>query len=322
MVNPASTYISGWASYHPEGRLTNDDLVATIDTSHEWLDSRLGTRERRIAGPDQTLTDMAEISARAAIATSPVDIEDLDLLIGSSSFDDMVLPALASRVGDRVGTDAYAFDVQAACSGWFVGLDVATTFIETGRADDVLVVAGELTRTGVDRYDRDGVVFFGDATAAGIVQRAAPSEGLRVLAFERTANNSLHHTVEVPTGGHFRTDGPLTRAWVETAVQAMARRMLEAHDLRASDLRALVCHQANLRLVEHLAAQLGVDEARHWHNVEWAGNTAAAGAASALFEGIERNRGDLRDGDLLLVVTVGAGLNGIAVLLQWVSDRG
>lgn len=321
MVNPATTYIASWASYHPEGRLTNDDLVATIDTSHAWLDSRLGIRERRIAAPDQSLTDMVEISARDAIERSGMPASALDLIIGTSSYDDMQSPAVAARLGDRLGSNAYAFDVRAACTGWFLGLDVATTFIETGRAERVLTVAGELTRTGVDRTDREAAIYFGDATAAGIIQQDRPNEGLQVLAFDRLADNSLHHTVELPTGGVFRTDASATRDWVLLATEQLGRGMLDAHGIGPGDLRALVCHQANLRIIEHIATILGVDDAHHWHNVEWSGNTASAGAASALFEGIDANRSTLQDGDLFLVVTVGAGLNGAAVLLRWVSDR-
>jgi 3-oxoacyl-[acyl-carrier-protein] synthase-3 len=235
----------------------------------------------------------------------------------------MRIPNAAARIGDRIdAAEAHAIDVKAACSGWFTGLELADAFLQTGRAERMLVCAGELSRDCVDPTDRLAVIYFGDGSASGVVSRERPDVGLEVIDFERQSNNHLHEAVEIPAVGTFRTDARATRAWVEEAISAVADRLLKRHDLTADDLRALVCHQANLRLIEYVAEQLGVDEERHWHNVEWAGNTGAVGAPSALFEGIDRNIDDLRDGDLILVVTVGSGLNAVGVLLRWVSDKG
>ena len=130
----------------------------------------------------------------------------------------------------------------------------------------------------------------------------------------------MHSAVEMPYAGWFRMDAARTRIWVEAAIAKMAQELLDRADVSVADVRVLVCHQANLRLIERIAADLGVPADRHWHNVEWAGNTASAGAPSALIHGLSQHQGDLEDGDLILMVTVGAGLNVIGALLRWVSD--
>lgn len=313
-------YLSGWGVYHPEGRLTNDDLVARLDTTHDWLESKVGILERRRAAPDETIADMGEIVARAALEQAGVHADDLDLVVGATSYDDMVVPASACRIGDRIATPAHAFDVKSACSGWLIGLDVADAFLSTGRADRALILAGEKSEVGVDPTDREGMTYFGDASVAGVVTRDRPAVGLEVLRLARSTNCSFHDAVEVPTGGWFRTDANRTRGWVVQAVAAMADELLTGAGLTPADLRALVCHQANLRLIEYIAASLDIEPDRHWHNVEWAGNTASAGAPSALFDGIAANRDSLRDGDLIMMITVGAGLNAMGTLLRWVAD--
>lgn len=318
-----STYITGWSSYHPEGRLTNDELVERLDTTHAWLDGKLGIRERRRAAPGETLTDMCAASAAPALERAGRVASDLDFVIGTSSSDDMQVPSLGARVADRLGAPAaHAFDVKAACSGFFAGLEIADSFLQLGRAERVLISAGELTGMGVDQNDRNTVVFFGDGTAAGVVDTRRPERGLEVVDFRRLTNNDLHHVAEQPTNGYFRTDTRAARRWVEEAAHRVGSDLLAAHGLGTGDLRALVCHQANLRLIEAIAASLDIEEDRHWHNVEWAGNLASAGGPSALFEGIDAHADTLVDGDLLLVATVGAGLNAMAVLLRWTAPAG
>lgn len=320
MQGTKRVFLSGWAAHHPEGRLTNDDLVARLDTTHEWLEDRVGIRERRKSAPDQTLANLAAESARPAIERAGLQVSDIDAILGTSSFDDFTVPALAARVGAEIGSDVAAFDVKAACSGWLVELMVAEGLLLGGRASHVLTVAAEKTDCGVDPASRLGAPFFGDAAAAAVVQLERPTEGLEVLDLLLSSDNSMHDAVEVPHGGSFRMEADRTRTWVEAAIAKISQELLDRAGVGVADLRALVCHQANLRLIERIAADLGVPEVRHWHNVAWAGNTASAGAPTALFEGIEEHRSELRDGDLFLVVTVGAGLNVIGALLRWVAD--
>jgi 3-oxoacyl-[acyl-carrier-protein] synthase-3 len=313
-------FLSGWGTYHPEGRLTNHDLVERLDTTLEWLDAHIGISERRKAAPDEPVAALSATAAALAIEHAGIAPADLDLIIGVTSYDDFMVPASGARVGALIGSDAHAFDVKAACSGWMVGLDVAESFLQTGKATRALVCAAEKSDLGVDPTDRTSLPFFGDAGAAAIVQLERPAVGLEVLDVRRASENAMHDAVEVPYAGWFRMDAGRTRVWVESAIASLLDELLGAAGIGVADLRAFVCHQANLRLIERVADDLGVAPERHWHNVAWAGNTASAGAPTALFQGIEANRDQLVDGDLIAVVTVGSGLNVIGALLRWVAD--
>lgn len=314
------TFVSGWGAYHPPTAFTNDQLVGELDTSHEWLESRIGIRERRIAD-GETVAHMGALAVDAALKCAGAEVADLDLIIGAGSFDDHEMPSSASRIAEELGSDAFTFDVEAACSGWLVGLDVAAALIAAGRARTVAVCSSELTTPWIDPSDRTTKPFFGDAAGATIVTADRPTSGLEILEVTWRADNTEAATVHRPSGGYFRMDGPRTRRWVEAAVLETSVDLLGRHGLRAADLRGLVCHQANLRLIESLAASLGVAPEHHWHNVEWAGNTSATGAVSSLALGLDEAADELSDGDPVLVVTVGAGLNVVAALARWVSDR-
>ncbi len=314
-----SVYLTGWGAHHPSNRLTNDQLVAALDTSHEWLDSRIGIRERRIA-VDETVADLGAAALTRAMDSAGVHADELDLVISASAFDDHDVPSSAARIAAQVGVEAFTFDVSAACSGWLVGLEVAAAMIAAGRAQLVAVCAAEKTSIGVDPDDRASRPFFGDAAAATIVSPDRPDRGLEVVAMARHSDNDEHDAVIIPRGGFFRMDGHRTRTWVEKAIAGTAAELLEGADLAAGDLRGLVCHQANLRLLERIAADLGVAPDHHWHNVEWAGNTSAAGAPTALAEALD-DAGGLDHGDHVLVVTVGGGLNVVGALLRWVGEQ-
>lgn len=320
MTKHTDIYLSGWGSYHPEGRLTNDDIVSRIDTTHEWLETHIGILERRKVGPGETTTHMGAAAARDALIEAGIQATDIDLIVSSTGYDEMVTPPSSNRIAREIGAVGHGFDVKAACSGWFIGLDVASAMLANGRTSTVLVTAAENSAFNIDQTSRSGLPFFGDAAAAGVAQRDRPKQGLQVVATHGFSGNDHTTAVEVPTNGFFRMSTGETREWVEAAIIDMAKHMLHEVDAEVSDLRAFVCHQANLRLIERLAAQLGVPEDRHWHNVEWSGNTASAGAPSSLFEGIDANRESLVDGDLFLVTTVGAGLNATGTVFRWISD--
>jgi 3-oxoacyl-[acyl-carrier-protein] synthase-3 len=312
-------YLVGWGAHHPDGRLTNDALVARIDTSHAWLDEKVGIDERRVAGPEDTSASLGTVALEQALARAGAAASDLDLIIATHSVDDFEMPALAARVGDLVGSDAFGFDVGAACSGWLVGLDVADAMLATGRATTVAVVAAERATLGAHPDDRASVVFFGDGAGAAILRLDPPARGLEVVDRIHWSDNREHAAVTQPRGGSFAMDATATRTWVERAMVDAANALLDRNHLTATELRGLVGHQANLRLLERFAAALGVAPERHWHNVEWAGNTFSAGAPSALAEALDREASDLHPGDPILVVTVGAGLNVVATLLRWTA---
>jgi 3-oxoacyl-[acyl-carrier-protein] synthase-3 len=314
-----SAFLVGWGSHHPSGRLTNSDLVDRVDTTHEWLDEHVGINERRVSEPGDTVAGLGAAALGSALTRAGLAATDLDVMIGATSVDDHDMPAAAARIADVVGSRAFTFDVRSACSGWPVGIEVARTFLESGRAERIAVVAAEQTGTLVDPDDRASVVFFGDGAGAGILTATRPAGQAcaEVIDTRWHADNSHHAAVRIPRHGHFAMDGHTTRTWVEKAMTETAGEILGAHGLTGPDLRALVCHQANGRLIERFASTLGVPPERHWHNVEWAGNTWAAGAASSLAEGLDGAADQLADGDHLLVIAVGAGLNVVANLLRW-----
>lgn len=314
-----ATYVSAWAAHHPACRQANDHRLEALGTTAEWVDAHLGVRERRVASSGETPAELGAVALREACRRAGVEPAELDLVIGASSFDDHDMPALAARLAARVGSGAFAFDVRAACSGWLVGLQQASAAIVAGRAERVAVCAAEVTTTGVDPADRTSVPLFGDAAAAAIVTRSRPSVGLEVVDLEVRADNQGHDAVVLPHPGWFAMDGGRARDWVESTVPELATGVLARHGLGPADVRGLVCHQANLRLLERVADRLDVPAERHWHNVGWAGNTAAAGAPSALAAALDAHRSELADGDAILVVTVGAGLNAVAALLRWVQ---
>lgn len=319
-LSGAPAYLSGWGSYHPAGRLTNADLVERLDTDHAWLEDRIGINERRVVvdGRD-TVASMGAEAVRRAAHRAGCDLADIDTLICGTSFDEMDMPAAAARIAADLHCDAFTFDVRAACSGWLIGVEVARTFLSSGRARRVAVCASERTTLGVDPHDRSTVVFFGDAAAAAIVQDQQPAAGLELADIAWRSDNEEHSTVVLPRDGFFWMDSRRTRAWVEKAIVELAGEVMGRNGLVGSDLAGVVFHQANLRLLEWAADRLYVPPDRHWHNVEWAGNTSAAGAPSVLAEALDRHSHELRPGDLVLVATVGSGLNVVAALFRWMS---
>lgn len=313
-------YLSGWGSFHPSGQLTNQDIADRLDTSVEWISRHIGIESRCVAGPEDTASSMGARALSDAIAQAGCRPQDVGAVISATSFDVFDMPSTASRIAAHTGIEAFTFDVRAACSGWLVGIELARGLLHSGRASHVAVCAAEQVTLDVDPDDRATVVFFGDAAAAAIVQSQRPDRGLEVVDFEWGADNAAHDAVVVPHGGYFTMDARRTRTWVEQAIESQATEILERNGLSGADLRALVCHQANLRLLEWVSGRLGVPASRHWHNVEWAGNTSAAGAPSTLAQGLDNAEPELEPGDLFLVVTVGSGLNVAAALLRWMGE--
>lgn len=311
-------HIAAWSAQHPTTRAINDDArLGPLGTTAAWVDTHLGIREVRLAGPDESLDVLGAAAVAEACRRAGITPADLDLIIGASSFDTHEMPAVAARVGARLGAPAFGYDVRAACSGFLVGLRTAIGHLASGEASQIVVCATEMTSLGIDPTDRLAIPIFGDAAAAVVVTNRPQTSALAVVDQAWRADHAEHGAVELPRAGWFRMDGPRTRRWVEKAIPDLAGEVLDRHGLVPEDLRALVCHQANLRLIERVATGLGVAEDRHWHNVEWAGNTSSAGAPSSLAAGLDANRADLRDGDLILIATVGSGLNVAVTLLRW-----
>ena len=315
------TFINGLGWHHPERVVTNAELMARMDTSDEWIRDHTGIRERRYAPDDVDTSDLGAIALSSALQDASLRQGDLDLLVCATSTPDALIPSTASYIANKLGLRAVAFDVGAACSGFVHGLAVAQAMLHAqdhGRV--ALCVAEKYTRV-IDPEDRANSIFWGDAAGAVVLQPESPLVGLEVVDVELSSHNEGADLVRIPLGGHFEMHG---RAVKKIAFQGMvdsATSMLDRHGLRTADLRAFVCHQANLRMIEGLAERLEIADEQHWHNVELFGNQGGAGALAAFCTNLDEHRDDLADGDLFLITVYGSGFTGGSALLRWIDAR-
>jgi 3-oxoacyl-[acyl-carrier-protein] synthase-3 len=313
----AHTFINGLAYHSPERRVTNRDLMERMDTSDEWIQDHTGIRERRRADSDVDTSDLGVIATREALEDAGLDPAALEVLICATSTPDCLIPSTASYIANKLKLRSSAFDVNAACSGFVYGLAVARGLMHSQHERVALCTAEKYTRV-IDPADRANSIFWGDGAGTVVLQPDLPVVGIEILDVTLASHNEGADLVRIPVGGSFEMSG---RAVKKIAFQGMvdsATETLARHRLTISDLRAFVCHQANMRLIDALAERLGVESHQHWHNVEMFGNQGAAGVLSAFCAGVERHVDELRDGDLFLLTVYGAGFTGGSALLRWV----
>ena len=330
MVHP-STVILGTGSYAPPRVLTNDELALQVDTSDEWIRTRTGIRERRIAADDVAASDLAVEAARAALADADVDPAEIDLLVIATITPDYAMPATACVVQRKLGlkSSTACFDLNAACSGFVYSLDTASAMLASGRYRHALVVGVEKMSSIVDWQDRNTCVLFGDAAGA-VVMGLSDERGAGLLGTKLGAFGEGTELLWIPAGGS-RT--PLTEEGLATrthclrmkgkevfklAVRGMedaCREILEQHHLRADQIALVIPHQANLRIIEAISHYLELPMDRFYINVDRFGNTSAASIPLALDEA--RRLGRIQRGDLILLVAFGAGLTYGSALIRW-----
>ena len=315
---PPPIFLAGFGHAHPEDRLTNADFEARIDTTDEWIRARTGIVERRVAPPDLRLKTLGADSVSDALERAGWDLTDIDVLLCSTSSPDWIIPPMSSQIADELGLEAVVFDVGAACSGFVFALDVGSSLLETGRYRRAAVCAAEKMSGYVDYDDRTTSVFFGDGSGTALLQTERPAVGAAIVDIEVASISEHADRVSAPRDGWFRQDGKFVFDFATEKSIDLARDVLSRHGLEPDDLRVMVGHQSNLRLLEHVADALGIDDKRHWQNVEWYGNQASAGVITALSAGIQDHGDDLADGDLILLLTVGAGFSAGAALLEWI----
>ena len=319
--------ITGCGVAIPEGRLTNADLEARLETDDAWIVERTGIRERRIAGPGESTASLAITAGQAAIADAGLTADDIGLVIVATATPEQPIPATSAFVQDGLGVRGGAFDVGAACAGFVYALVVAASLVESG-VEHAVVVGSETLSRVVDPDDRATAVLFGDGAAAAVVSRAPAGRGL--LAWDVGCDGSLASLVEVPAGGSrlptsaatvadgrhwLRMEGPelfrqAVRAVVDTASAVLARA-----EAGAADVDLFVPHQANARIIAAAASRLGIPPERTMLNVDRFGNTSAASIPLALAEAAGDGR--LSDGDLVLLAGFGAGMTWASALLRW-----
>jgi 3-oxoacyl-[acyl-carrier-protein] synthase III len=322
--------IAGSAKYLPEKILSNAELEKMVDTTDEWIFTRTGIRERRIAAAHETSASMGAEACRLALAHAGVAAADVDLIMCATVTPDATFPSTACYIQNMIGaTRAAAFDLQAACSGFLYGLVTADQFLQAGKYRNILVVGTEKLSTIVDWKDRGTCVLFGDGAGAVLVQPSPSDEPSKLLAYDLGANGD-HHAILYLLNG--RTAGPQGTDPIEgphymkmsgqevfkhavTAMQKSALKVLAEAGLTTKDLRCVISHQANIRIIDALADRLGVDKDRRFVNVQHYGNISAACIPIALAEATDHY--SLTSGDKVLLVAFGGGLTWASVLLEW-----
>ena len=313
----------------PDNIVTNRDMESIVETSDEWIVERSGIRERRIAPAEMTAADMGARAARIAMERAGVAPEDVDVLIVSTATPDRLLPATACDVQALIeATNAVAFDVAGACSGFLYSLTVAEGYLSTGRGKVALVVATEKMSSIIDWEDRSTCVLFGDGAGAVVVRRATGERG--ILGTHHQSDGRLANLLYRPAGGTvipmdeevLRNRSHLIRMSgrevFKHAVRAMAdssRRVLERTGWVLEDLDMVFPHQANIRIIKATARYSGLPMEKVFVNIDRYGNTSSASIPVALDEAIEEGR--LRPGMNLLLVAFGAGLTWGAMAVRW-----
>ncbi len=317
--------IKGTGGYLPPKTLTNADLEKMVDTSDDWIFSRTGIRERHIADPAQTTCDLSEHAARKAIAAAGIDTSSIDLIIVATTTPDRVFPSTACLLQERLGVQGCpAFDVQAVCTGFVYALSIADKFIRTGAARCALVVGAETLSRILDWTDRATCVLFGDGAGAVILEAAAEPG---IISSHLHADGRFKELLTVPAGisqGYDKVRNG--QAFVQmrgndvfrVAVNTLERivdETLEANGLHKGDIRWLVPHQANIRIISATAKKLGMPMEQVVVTVDRHGNTSAASIPLALDEAVRDGR--IRRGDVLLMEAFGGGFTWGSVLLRF-----
>ncbi len=321
--------ITGVGSYVPERILTNAELEKIVETSDEWITSRTGIKERRIAAPGEATSDLATEASKRALANAGITPDQVDLIIVATITPDMLFPSTACLVQQKLGaTRAAAFDIEAACSGFVYALDIASHFVASHTYDTVLVIGAEKMSSVIDWTDRNTCVLFGDGAGAAVLQNRPNAHGLLTTCLGSDGGKA--GLLEQPAGGsacpatadsvakgmHFlRMDGKQTFKNAVNAMAAAATEALARCELSISQIKCVIPHQANQRIIDAVGEQLGADPAQLFVNVDRYGNTSAASVAIALDEAVRQGR--IERGDLVLLVVFGAGLTWGAAVIEW-----
>lgn len=315
-------YIPATGHHFPEDRITNDQLVATLATTHEWIMNHVGIRERRAARRDQRPSDLGVLATRDALGKAGWKPEDVDLLVCATTTPDALAPATACYMGMKLGIDPVSFDVGAACSGFMYALQVTAGMMLAGGYKRAVCCAAEDYTRLTDYTNRQTCIFFGDSAGVALMQPEKPEVGLELVDVLLVNVNEGVPFVGLPINGYFSQVGNKILDYATKCFLNRSTEMLDRHSLKPSDLRAFVGHQANLIMLNAVADKLGLRPDQHWHNVEWCGNQGAAGVASTFSHGLDQHRDSLRHGDWFLLTTFGAGFTTGSALFRWIDTRG
>ena len=319
----------GTGSYVPERILTNSELAGMVDTSDEWITTRTGIRERHIAAPGEVTSDLGVKAAQRAMQKAGVEAGDIDLIVVATITPDMPFPSTACFVQEKLKAfKAVCFDVQAACSGFIYGLEIARQFVASGTADTALVIGSEKLSCITDWQDRSTCVLFGDGAGAAVIRSRPGSRG--IFATSIASDGRLTHLLNLPGGGSIHPTSPQTvkdrlhylkmtgKEVFKYAVNSMldaANETLKKASMTINDVDLIIPHQANMRIVQAIGDRLGAPVEKYFLNLERYGNMSAASVPVALDEAVQQ--GVLKRHDVVLLVAFGGGFTRGATLLEW-----
>lgn len=323
-----SSFVLGTGSCLPTRILTNADLEAMVETSDEWISTRTGIKTRRISGPGEETSKLATGAAREALAMARLSPEDIDILLVATVSSEMSMPSCACLVQKELGASrAFAYDLNAACSGFLYGLDMADAYLKRDPALKIMVIGAETLSSRVNWQDRDTCVLFGDGAGACLVTGPAPGAG--VVAGKMSSDGRLFDLLCMESARGLNPDlanfhnrdsciimtGRDVFRHAVRAMSAAVEQVLDMAGLAARDITLFIPHQANIRIVNSLIERLGVPPEKFYVNIHKYGNTSAASIPIAMDEA---NRdGRLRPGDLLLCCAFGSGFTWGASIIRW-----
>ena len=318
--------ITGLGTHVPERVMTNEELAQIVETSDEWIYERTGIRERRIAADDEALTDIALPAATAALADAGVDAADIDLLICATVTPDMMFPTSSALLADALGMPkAAAYDLLAGCTGFVYAIAQAYAMLASGLSKRALVVGGDVLSKILDWDDRSTLVLFGDGAGAVVME---PVEYGGFLGFELGADGGGGENLWYPGSGSRKFENPAAllkmngRAVFKFATRIMvysAEQILSECGKTVGDVDVYIPHQANKRIIDYAVAKLGIPPEKTIVNVDRYGNTSSGSIPLALTDA--RAEGRLRDGALVLMTGMGAGLTWGSALIEWTNGR-
>jgi 3-oxoacyl-[acyl-carrier-protein] synthase III len=316
--------ITGLGAYAPERVLTNGELAEIVDTSDEWILERTGIRERRIAAPEQALSDLALPACRAALEQAGVEPGEIDFLVCATVTPDMAFPTSAAILADTLGMpDAAAYDLSAGCTGFMYALAQAYGMLASGLSTKALVVGGDVLSRILDWTDRSTLVLFGDGAGAVVLERV---EAGGFLGFELGADGGGGEFLWLPGSGSrifenpdkfVKMHGREVFKFATRVLVASAEKVLAECGRSVEEVDVYVPHQANVRIIDHAARKLGIPHDRVVVNVDRYGNTSSGSIPLALGDAFADGR--LRPGALVLMTGMGAGLTWGSGLIEWTN---
>jgi 3-oxoacyl-[acyl-carrier-protein] synthase-3 len=323
--------ITGIGANAPERVMKNDELAQIVDTSDEWIVERTGIRERRVAAPEEALSDLARPAAEAALEQAGLQASAVDLLVVATVTPDMLFPSTGAILADQLGAkDAAAYDLSAGCTGFVYAIVQAHGMVSSGLVDHALVVGGDVLSKIVDWQDRSTCVLFGDGAGAVVLERV-PEGGF--LGFELGADGSGGPQLYMPAGGsrapataetvagrqHFaKMNGREVFKFATRVLVDSAEKVLDECGVPVEEVDVYVPHQANVRIIDHARKKLGIPEERTVVNVDRFGNTSSGSIPLAL--GDAELDGRLKEGEMVLMTGMGAGLTWGSALIEWTAN--